>query len=121
MLRVIGARSLDALIDAALPGSIRLKKPLQLPPAETEHEYLDRLRKVAAKNQRFKSFIGMGYYGTITPSVILRCLFENPSWYTPYTPVSGRDRTRPAGVAPQFPDDGARSDGDGGSHRVATR
>ncbi len=86
MLRVIGARSLDALIDAALPAAIRLKKPLQLPPAETEHEYLDRLRGVAAKNQRFKSFIGMGYYGTITPSVILRCLFENPSWYTPYTP-----------------------------------
>ena len=66
--------------------SIRLKKPLRLPPAETEHEYLDRLRTVAAKNQRFKSFIGMGYYGTITPSVILRNLFENPSWYTPYTP-----------------------------------
>jgi glycine dehydrogenase len=86
MLRVIGARSLDALIDAALPKSIRLKKPLQLPPAETEHEYLDRLRTVAAKNQRCKSFIGMGYYGTITPSVILRNLFENPSWYTPYTP-----------------------------------
>ena len=80
MLRVIGARSLDALIDAALPAAIRLKKPLQLPPAETEHEYLDRLRGVAAKNQRFKSFIGMGYYGTITPSVILRCLCENPTW-----------------------------------------
>src|SRR5688572_7930915 len=86
MLRVIGARSLDALIDAALPKSIRLKKPLQLAPAESEHEYLDRLRSVAARNQRFKSFIGMGYYGTITPSVILRNLFENPSWYTPYTP-----------------------------------
>jgi len=86
MLRAIGVRSLDALIDAALPSSIRLKKQLQLPPAETEHEYLDRLRGVAAKNQLFKSFIGMGYYGTITPSVILRCLFENPSWYTPYTP-----------------------------------
>ena len=86
MLRVVGARSLDAVIDAALPASIRLKKPLHLPPAETEHEYLDRLRRVAAKNQRFKSFIGMGYYNTITPSVILRCLFENPSWYTPYTP-----------------------------------
>jgi glycine dehydrogenase len=86
MLRVIGVRSLDALIDAALPASIRLKKPLQLPPAETEHEYLDRLRTVAAKNQRCRSFIGMGYYGTITPSVILRNLFENPSWYTPYTP-----------------------------------
>src|SRR5215203_5070960 len=86
MLRVIGARSLDALIDAALPKNIRLKKPLALPPAETEHEYLDRLRTVAAKNHRCKSFIGMGYYGTITPSVILRNLFENPSWYTPYTP-----------------------------------
>jgi glycine dehydrogenase len=86
MLRIVGARSLDALIDAALPASIRLKAPLRLPPAETEHEYLDRLRTVAAKNQRFKSFIGMGYYGTITPSVILRNLFENPSWYTPYTP-----------------------------------
>ena len=86
MLRVIGARSLDALIDAALPKSIRLQKPLQLPPAEAEHEYLERLRGVAAKNRRFKSYIGMGYSGTITPSVILRNLFENPSWYTPYTP-----------------------------------
>ena len=86
MLRVIGVPSLDALIDAAVPASIRLKKPLDLPPAQTEHEYLDRLRTVAAKNQRFKSYIGMGYYGTITPSVILRNLFENPSWYTPYTP-----------------------------------
>src|SRR6185503_11340898 len=86
MLRVIGVRSLDALIDAALPKSIRLQKPLQLPPAEAEHEYLERLRGVAGKNQRFRSFIGMGYYGTITPSVILRNLFENPSWYTPYTP-----------------------------------
>src|SRR5260221_4674289 len=86
MLRVIGMPSLDALIDAALPTSIRLNAPLRLPPAESEHEYLDRLRTVAAKNQRVKSFIGMGYYGTITPSVILRNLFENPSWYTPYTP-----------------------------------
>ena len=85
MLGVIGVRSLDALIDAALPKTIRLKKALQLP-AESEHEYLDRLRTVAAKNHRVRSFIGMGYYGTITPSVILRNLFENPSWYTPYTP-----------------------------------
>src|SRR5262245_10218161 len=86
MLAVIGARSLDALIDAALPKSIRLDKPLHLPPAETEHEYLNRLRTLARKNQRTRSFIGMGYYDTITPSVILRNLFENPSWYTPYTP-----------------------------------
>ena len=85
MLGVIGVRSLDALIDAALPKAIRLTKPLKLP-AESEHEYLDRLRTVAAKNHRVRSFIGMGYYGTITPSVILRNLFENPSWYTPYTP-----------------------------------
>jgi glycine dehydrogenase len=86
MLRVVGMPSLDALIDAALPHSIRLKKPLRLAPAEAEHEYLDRLRTLARGNQRFKSFIGMGYSGTITPSVILRNLFENPSWYTPYTP-----------------------------------
>src|SRR6266404_8219964 len=86
MLRVIGAPSLDALIDAALPASIRLKKPLQLPPAEAEHDYLHRLRAVAGRNQGLKSFIGMGYYGTITPSVILRNLFENPGWYTAYTP-----------------------------------
>jgi glycine cleavage system P protein (glycine dehydrogenase) len=86
MLRVVGMPSLDALIDAALPQSIRLKKPLRLPPAEAEHEYLDRLRTIAQGNQRFKSFIGMGYSGTITPSVILRNLLENPSWYTPYTP-----------------------------------
>ena len=86
MLRTIGARSLDALIDAALPASIRLKAPLRLPPAESEHEYLDRLRTVAARKQRFKSYIGMGYYGTITPSVILRNLFETPSLYPPYRP-----------------------------------
>ena len=86
MLRVIGAASLDALVDAALPKSIRLTQPLQLPPAESEHEYLNRLRGLAATNKPFHSFIGMGYYGTITPSVILRNLFENPSWYTPYTP-----------------------------------
>ena len=86
MLRVVGMPSLDALVDAAVPRTIRLEKPLQLPPAEAEHEYLRRLRTVAAANQGFKSFIGMGYYGTITPSVILRNMFENPSWYTPYTP-----------------------------------
>jgi glycine dehydrogenase len=86
MLRVIGVPSLDSLVNAAIPGAIRLKRPLQLPPAEAEHDYLHRLRAVAARNRGFKSFIGMGYYGTITPSVILRNLFENPSWYTPYTP-----------------------------------
>jgi len=86
MLATIGASSLDALIDEAIPASIRRPEPVALPPGETEHAYLTRLRGVAAKNRVLRSFIGLGYYDTITPSVIRRCLFENPSWYTPYTP-----------------------------------
>ncbi len=86
MLATIGAASLDALIDEAIPASIRRPGPVALPPGETEHAYLTRLRGVAAKNRVLRSFIGLGYYDTITPSVIRRCLFENPSWYTPYTP-----------------------------------
>ncbi|MEZ5294536.1 MAG: aminomethyl-transferring glycine dehydrogenase [Vicinamibacterales bacterium] len=86
MLEVIGASSLDALIDEAIPASIRRSGPVALPPGESEHEYLTRLQSVAARNRILKSCIGLGYYDTITPSVIRRCLFENPSWYTPYTP-----------------------------------
>ena len=86
MLRTIGVRSLDELIDQTVPPGIRLPAPLDLPAAETEHDYLARLRAVAGRNRVLRSFIGMGYYGTITPSVILRNLFENPGWYTPYTP-----------------------------------
>ena len=86
MLEVIGASSLDALIDEALPPSIRLRAPLDLPPPESESQYLSRLKTIARKNRVLKSFVGLGYYDTITPSVIKRCLFENPSWYTPYTP-----------------------------------
>jgi glycine dehydrogenase len=86
MLQAIGAPSLDALIDEAIPSSIRLKKPLSLPPAESEHEYLQRLATLAARNKVFRSYIGLGYHDTITPSVILRMVMENPGWYTPYTP-----------------------------------
>jgi glycine cleavage system P protein (glycine dehydrogenase) len=86
MLRTIGVSSLDELIDQAIPSSIRLDRPLNLPPPESEFAYLERLRGIAARNRLFRSFIGMGYYGCITPSVILRNVFENPSWYTPYTP-----------------------------------
>ncbi len=86
MLKAVGASSLEALIDAALPGSIRLSRPLNLPPGESEHRFLARLRTIAAKNRQYRSFIGQGYYGTVTPAVILRNLFENPGWYTPYTP-----------------------------------
>src|SRR3989475_3250086 len=86
MLREVGAASLEALIDEAIPASIRLKRPLNLPPAESEHEYLRRLTRIARRNKTFRSYIGLGYHDTITPSVILRMVMENPGWYTPYTP-----------------------------------
>ncbi len=86
MLRVVGASSLDALVDEAIPASIRLDRPLDLPAPEREHDFLERLRTIAAKNQVFRSFIGLGYHDCVTPSVILRNVLENPGWYTPYTP-----------------------------------
>jgi glycine dehydrogenase len=86
MLEAIGASSLDSLIDEAIPASIRLKQPLTLPTAESEHQYLRRLTRIARLNKTFRSYIGLGYHDTITPSVILRMVMENPGWYTPYTP-----------------------------------
>jgi glycine dehydrogenase len=86
MLRVVNAPSLDALVDAAIPAAIRLRRPLNLPPAESEHQYLQRLTQVARGNRTFRSYIGLGYHDTITPSVIRRMVLENPGWYTPYTP-----------------------------------
>jgi glycine dehydrogenase len=86
MLDAVGAASLDALIDEAIPASIRLQSPLNLPPAESESQYLTRLQDIARQNKVLRSFIGLGYYDTLTPSVIRRNLFENPGWYTPYTP-----------------------------------
>jgi glycine cleavage system P protein (glycine dehydrogenase) len=86
MLKEVGASSLDTLIDEAIPASIRLRAPLNLPEAESESTYLARLKTIAKKNKVFRSFIGLGYSDTLTPSVIRRCVFENPGWYTPYTP-----------------------------------
>jgi glycine dehydrogenase len=86
MLKVLGFPSLDALIDKTVPQTIRLKQPLKLPEAESEYAALASLKKVAAKNQVFRSYIGMGYYDTITPPVIGRNILENPGWYTAYTP-----------------------------------
>ena len=86
MLAAVGSESLDALADEVVPSGIRLRDQLDLPPAQSEAEFLDTLRTTAAKNARFRSFIGLGYYGTITPSVILRNMLENPGWYSPYTP-----------------------------------
>ena len=86
MLRTIGVPTLDALMDDAIPPSIRLPELPAWPPAESEHQFLARLRAVAARNAGVRSFIGLGYYGCVTPSVILRNVLENPGWYTPYTP-----------------------------------
>ena len=86
MLAALGYDSLDAFIDAVVPGDIRLARPLALPPARSEPEVLAGLRAIADQNQVFRSYIGIGYHDTITPPVILRNVFENPGWYTAYTP-----------------------------------
>jgi glycine dehydrogenase len=86
MLAAIGVPSLDALIDQTIPPDIRLAAPLDLPEGDTEHEYLRRLRTIAARNRVARSYIGHGYYDCVTPAVILRNVLENPGWYTPYTP-----------------------------------
>src|SRR5438105_2145367 len=85
-LEVLGKGSLDALIDATVPAGIRLKRPLDLPPGRSEHGLLQDLQQIAAKNQVFRSYLGMGYSDTVTPAVIQRNILENPGWYTQYTP-----------------------------------
>lgn len=86
MLKIIGIESLDKLIDETVPDQIRMKKPLAISKAKSEVEFLADLKKVAAKNKVFKSYIGMGYFNTLTPAVIQRNVLENPGWYTQYTP-----------------------------------
>jgi glycine dehydrogenase len=86
MLHKLGFEQIDELIDAAVPRNIRLNTPLDLPEAKSESEALAELRALAAKNRVLRSFIGAGYYGTITPPVIQRNILENPGWYTAYTP-----------------------------------
>ncbi len=86
MLDTLGYDSLDELIDATIPGDIRLRQPLRLGDPKTEDEVLTELREIASRNQVFHSFIGLGYYDTVTPPVIQRNILENPAWYTAYTP-----------------------------------
>ncbi len=86
MLAVVKVDSLDQLINETIPESIRLTRPLNIPHAMSEQEYLKHIRSIADMNEVFRSFIGLGYYGTHTPSVIRRNIFENPGWYTQYTP-----------------------------------
>ncbi|MEO8204633.1 MAG: aminomethyl-transferring glycine dehydrogenase [Chthoniobacterales bacterium] len=86
MLGTLGLSSLDGLIEKTVPQAIRLKAPLDLPPALSEEEALKSLKTIASANSIQRSYIGMGYYGTHTPTVILRNILENPGWYTAYTP-----------------------------------
>ena len=86
MLKEIGVSSIDELIDKAVPAAIRLKEPMPIADGINEYEFLSRCRELAHKNKLFKTYIGMGYYNTITPSVIQRNVFENAGWYTAYTP-----------------------------------
>lgn len=86
MLKTIGVSTLDELIGQTIPQKIRLAKPLNLPAAKSEFDYLNTLKQTASKNKVFKSFIGKGYYDVIVPGVIQRNILENPGWYTQYTP-----------------------------------
>ncbi|MCC7222096.1 MAG: aminomethyl-transferring glycine dehydrogenase [Chitinophagales bacterium] len=86
MLHAIGSKDLDQLVAETVPTAIRLPQALSGIAAMTEAEYLTHIQQVAHRNQLWKTYIGMGYYGTITPPVILRNIFENPGWYTQYTP-----------------------------------
>jgi len=86
MLASLGYATRAALIDAVVPASIRTREALDLPAARSEQEALDLLKAVARRNRVVKSYIGQGYYGTLTPGVILRNVLENPAWYTAYTP-----------------------------------
>lgn len=86
MLRTLGFESLDALTDKLVPADIRLDAPLDIPAPRGEAEFLQALHGIASRNRVYRSCIGMGYTGTVTPPVILRNILENPGWYTQYTP-----------------------------------
>src|SRR6266536_5481967 len=86
MLEELGFKSLEAMTDAVVPANIRLRRPLHLSAGRSEFGLLNELRSLAAKNQVFRSFIGLGYHDCITPPVTQRNILENPGWYTPYTP-----------------------------------
>ncbi|MBP3290447.1 MAG: glycine dehydrogenase (aminomethyl-transferring), partial [Alistipes sp.] len=87
MLKVIGVESVEELISQVIPASIRLKKPIALPTeGMSEYEFAAHVASLAAKNRRLRSFIGMGFYPAAVPAVVSRNVFENPAWYTSYTP-----------------------------------
>lgn len=86
MLSLIGEKDMASLISKTVPAGIRMQRALQVPAPLSEYQYLQHIREIASQNKNWKTYIGQGYYNTITPSVILRNIFENPGWYTQYTP-----------------------------------
>ena len=86
MLQTIGANSIEELIEQTIPANIRLAAPIELPEPLSEHQYINHISELASQNKVFTSYIGQGWYNTIMPAVIQRNIFENPSWYTSYTP-----------------------------------
>lgn len=86
MLEIVGVETLDELIEQAIPSDILLEENLNLPEALSEPEFLNLIEALSKKNRIFKSYIGLGYHESVTPSVIKRNILENPGWYTAYTP-----------------------------------
>ena len=112
MLSVLGYSTMQSFISDVLPSNIAIAQKLDevLDTAKSETEVIAELRALASENQVFNSFIGTGYYGTITPPVVKRNVLENPAWYTAYTPVSTRDFTRSIRSSLCFPDSHLRYD-----------
>ena len=108
MLHKIGVNSLDELIDKTIPANIRLKEPLALTSPLTEYEFGKHIAELAAKNKLYTTYIGLGWYNTITPAVIQRNVFENPVWYTSTHSVSDRDIARTPGSVDEFSDSRVR-------------
>jgi glycine dehydrogenase len=128
MLEALGVASIDALMAEAIPASIRMHGGLELEKApgdsgteRGEHEMLSALRSLAAKNEVFRSFIGLGYHGTITPPVVLRNVLENPGWYTQYTPYQAEIGVLRRGGLPSADDRGRRDPRVGARHRGSDR
>ena len=106
MLKTIGVKTINELVDKTVPASIRSAKKLNLPVAMSETALLKHLKDVSLNNKVFRNYIGQGYYDTITPSVILRNIFENPGWYTQYTPYQAEISPGTFGKPVEFPNHG---------------
>lgn len=95
MFKTIGVESMEQLIYETIPDEIRLKSPLGLPKNISEQEFLGHMQELSEKNKVFKTYIGLGYHESLTPSVIKRNILENPGWYTAYTHIK---RKSPKGI-----------------------